>query len=61
MLSEVFLPFCRVETTDGTPNKGSGLGLAIAHRAVVANGGTIRAMNAANGGLIVEIALPLSV
>ena len=48
MLSEMFLPFRRVPTIDGTPNEGSGLGLAIAQRAVAANGGTIRAMNAAD-------------
>ena len=60
MLSEVFLPFRRVPTIDGAPNEGSGLGLAIAQRAVATNGGTIRAMNAADGGLILEIELPLS-
>src|SRR6185369_11371439 len=35
MLSEIFLPFRRVQTTQG--NEGSGLGLAIAHRAVAVN------------------------
>jgi signal transduction histidine kinase len=59
MLSEIFLPFRRVQTTNGAPNEGSGLGLAIAHRAVSVNGGTIRAKNAADGGLIVEIELPV--
>jgi len=58
MLSEIFLPFRRVQTKQGTMNEGSGLGLAIAHRAVAANGGKIRAMNAADGGLIVEIDFP---
>jgi two-component system sensor histidine kinase CpxA len=60
MLSEIFLPFRRVQTIHGTRNEGSGLGLAIAHRAVAANGGKIRAMNATDGGLIVDIELPLS-
>jgi two-component system sensor histidine kinase CpxA len=60
MLSEIFLPFRRVQTTNGIQNEqGSGLGLAIAHRAVAANGGTIGAQNAADGGLIVAIELPL--
>ena len=59
MLSEIFLPFRRVQTIHGTPNEGSGLGLAIAHRAVAANGGKISAMNAADGGLIVEIEFPI--
>ena len=58
MLSEIFLPFIRGHTTDGNRNDGSGLGLAIAHRAVVANGGTMRAMNAADGGLILAIEVP---
>jgi two-component system sensor histidine kinase CpxA len=59
MLAEIFLPFRHVQTTHGTQNEGSGLGLAIAHRAVAANGGKIRATNAADGGLIVDIELPL--
>jgi len=59
MLSEIFLPFRRVQTIDRSPNEGSGLGLAIAHRAVTANGGKIGAMNAADGGLIVDIEFPV--
>ena len=58
MLSEIFLPFRRVPTPADAPNEGSGLGLAIAQRAITIHGGTIRAMNAADGGLVVEIALP---
>jgi two-component system, OmpR family, sensor histidine kinase CpxA len=58
MVSEIFLPFRRVQTIHGSPNEGSGLGLAIAHRAVAANGGTISAMNAADGGLIVDMEFP---
>ena len=60
MLAEIFLPFRRAQTIHGTRNEGSGLGLAIAHRAVVANGGKIVAMNVASGGLIVDIEFPLS-
>jgi two-component system sensor histidine kinase CpxA len=59
MLSEIFLPFRRVETVQGAPNEGSGLGLAIAQRAVVASGGKIAATNAPDGGLIVNIELPV--
>ena len=59
MLSEIFLPFRRVQTIDGTRSEGSGLGLAIAQRGVAANGGKIHATNAADGGLIVDIELPL--
>ena len=60
MLSEMFLPFRRVQMTHLTRNDGSGLGLAIAHRAVAASGGKIGAMNAADGGLIVDIDVPLT-
>ena len=60
MLAEIFLPFRRVQTMDGTPNEGSGLGLAIAQRAVAANGGRISARNGADGGLIVDIEFPLT-
>jgi signal transduction histidine kinase len=59
MPPEIFLPFRRALTIYGTGNEGSGLGLAIAHRAIVANGGKIGAINAADGGLIVDIELPL--
>lgn len=57
MLAEIFLPFRRV--ADGGSD-GAGLGLAIAERAVSVHGGTIRARNAVDGGLIVEIELPLT-
>ena len=53
-LLEIFLPFRRA----GDHAEGAGLGLAIAERAVSVHGGTIRARNAADGGLIVEIEVP---
>lgn len=56
-LSEIFLPFRRA-SDDGS--EGAGLGLAIADRAVSVHQGTIRAANATDGGLIVEIELPAS-
>jgi signal transduction histidine kinase len=56
MLRSIFVPFrCVENSTDG-----SGLGLAIAERAVVAHSGSIRASNAENGGLVVEMVLPAS-
>jgi two-component system, OmpR family, sensor histidine kinase CpxA len=58
MLSDIFLPFNRGRTIHGPRDDGSGLGLAIAHRAVAATGGKIGAMNAADGGLIVDIEVP---
>ncbi len=57
MLQEIFVPFRRV----GPPNpEGAGLGLAIAERAIGVHKGSIRACNAPEGGLIVEIELPLA-
>lgn len=56
-LSRVFEPFYRVE---GQGTQGFGLGLAIAQLAVQAHGGAIRAANAREGGLRVEIDLPLA-
>ena len=56
MLSEIFLPFRRVANGNFD---GAGLGLAIAERAVHVHRGTIRARNAAGGGLVVEMELPL--
>jgi two-component system sensor histidine kinase CpxA len=54
MLSEVFLPFRRVEGSRGRAD-GAGLGLAIADRVVRMHGGTIHAANARDGGLVVEM------
>jgi signal transduction histidine kinase len=63
MLSDIFQPFRRVANGDseGANGKsdGAGLGLAIAERAVNIHRGTIRAINAPEGGLIVEIVLQL--
>ncbi|MGH9880293.1 MAG: ATP-binding protein [Pyrinomonadaceae bacterium] len=39
---------------------GTGLGLSIAARAVRLHGGNIKAFNASDNGLIVEIRMPLS-
>ena len=57
MLLDIFLPFRRIANGDA---EGAGLGLAIAQRAVDVHRGTIRAMNAPAGGLIVEIDLPVA-
>jgi signal transduction histidine kinase len=57
MLAEIFLPFRRVPNGN---SEGAGLGLAIAERAVSVHQGTIRATNAPQGGLIVDIDLPLA-
>ncbi len=57
MLAAIFLPFQRVPR-NGNNSDGAGLGLAIADRVVQMHRGTIRALNAEDGGLIVEITLP---
>jgi two-component system sensor histidine kinase CpxA len=59
MTKEIFLPFRRVPSSTGMPPEGSGLGLAIAERAISIHGGTIEAKNARDGGLIIQITLPV--
>jgi signal transduction histidine kinase len=58
-LDEIFRPFYRVEEARDRQTGGAGLGLAIAARAVRLHGGEIKANNAPDGGLIVELRLPL--
>jgi len=59
MLTEIFLPFHRVPQQPESASQGAGLGLAIADRVVRMHHGSIRALNAPDGGLIVEIVLPI--
>jgi signal transduction histidine kinase len=64
-LSDIFVPFYRVqeraqEQTESDA-QGAGLGLAIAERVVRMHDGSIRARNAEDGGLIVEMELPVVV
>jgi two-component system, OmpR family, sensor histidine kinase CpxA len=56
-LKAIFEPFVQVSSSNA--RGGAGLGLAIAKQAVVANGGTIRALNLVQGGLLIEIKLPI--
>jgi two-component system sensor histidine kinase CpxA len=59
-LAKIFLPFYRVPLADGsTTTNGTGLGLAITERIVRMHEGTVRAVNAPDGGLLVELTLPL--
>ena len=59
MLAAIFVPFCRCAEPLDTEDHGAGLGLAIADRITRMHDGTIRAENATDGGLIVELELPL--
>jgi two-component system OmpR family sensor kinase len=57
-LPSLFEPFFRGENAKGS--SGHGLGLAFARSVVAAHGGTIVAMNQPEGGLAIEISLPLA-
>jgi two-component system sensor histidine kinase CpxA len=59
-LDKMFRPFYRIDDARGRQTGGVGLGLAITDRAVRLHGGTIKAANGPQGGLVVEIRLPLS-
>lgn len=59
VLTEIFRPFYRVDEARDREAGGVGLGLAIAERAVNLHGGTMKAGNAAGGGLLVTINLPI--
>lgn len=58
-LEDLFRPFFRVNEKQGRASGGAGIGLAIAYHAVTLHGGRIQATNRANGGLTVEISLPV--
>jgi two-component system sensor histidine kinase CpxA len=58
-LKKIFQPFYRVADARDRYTGGVGLGLTITDRAVRLHGGMIRAANVADGGLVVEIFLPL--
>jgi two-component system sensor histidine kinase CpxA len=59
-LDKLFRPFYRIDDARGRQTGGVGLGLAITERAVRLHGGTVKASNRLEGGLQVEIRLPLA-
>ena len=59
-LPNLFRPFYRVDDSRDRQSGGTGIGLAITEKAVRLHGGTVSASNAADGGLIIEIDLPVS-
>ena len=58
-LGEIFRAFHRVSRGRERQSGGVGLGLAITERVVAAQGGRVSAHNASDGGLVVELRLPL--
>jgi signal transduction histidine kinase len=52
-LQRIFIPFFTTKVT------GHGVGLALAHRVITEHGGTLTAANAAQGGAVFTIRLPL--
>src|SRR5580704_10768596 len=58
-LEKLFRPFYRLDDARGRQTGGVGLGLAITERAVRFHGGRVTATNRSEGGLMVEIHLPL--
>ncbi len=58
-LTNLFQPFYRVSEARDRLSGGTGLGLAITQQAVEAHAGRVGAANQPDGGLLVEIELPL--
>jgi len=58
-VEDIFTPFYRVAAARDRQSGGVGMGLAIAERAVRLHGGTIKAENAKDGGLLTTIVLKL--
>ena len=59
MLTAIVQPFYRVAEARDRLSGGTGIGLAITARAVALHGGSVTARNRTEGGLEVEIRLPL--
>lgn len=56
-LEAIFKPFFRIK--NAANNDGYGIGLAIAHQVIKTHGGSIKASNRPEGGLQVDITLPV--
>jgi len=59
-LEMIFLPFFRVDEGRDRGQGGFGLGLAIAYQVIRQHGGVIAATNRLEGGLMVNISLPIA-
>lgn len=60
MLSQLFEPFVRVGDARDRASGGYGLGLAIAQRAIRLHAGEVSARNEPEGGLTVDVRLPIA-
>ena len=58
-LEKIFHPFYRLDDSRGRQTGGVGLGLSITERAVRSHGGRVAASNRPEGGLTLEIFIPL--
>ena len=58
-LEKIFRPFYRIDDARVRATGGVGLGLAITDQAVRLHGGSVKASNLSEGGLLVEVRLPL--
>jgi two-component system sensor histidine kinase CpxA len=54
-LTQIFLPFYRLDRARSSATGGSGVGLAITERAIRLHGGTVRAFNRPAGGICIQI------
>lgn len=59
LLTRVFEPFFRIETSRSRETGGSGLGLASVRGVARAHGGDVTLRNAEGGGIVAELVLPL--
>ncbi|KGY12256.1 histidine kinase [Vibrio tubiashii] len=58
-IKQIFQPFSRLESSRDKKRGGYGLGLAIVKQSVSLLGGSVKAMNRKEGGLRVQITLPI--
>lgn len=58
-LEKIFQPFYRIDDARERSTGGVGLGLAITDQAIRLHGGSVRASNLPEGGLLVEMHIPL--
>jgi two-component system sensor histidine kinase CpxA len=58
-LQSIFRPFYRLDLSRQRSTGGYGVGLAITERAIRLHGGYVKALNASDGGLVVEMRMPV--